>query len=186
MYRRMADASAAQHERDATRAICDHLRGRVPAILQQLTALAHEESWLGVPPEDHLDALPELILGLVEAAVCEPRDLAARRACLWAAAEHGAVRRAQCTGHEVVFGEYHLLRRVLWQHLAAVETPPARDAATAAILRIDAAIAVATRASLLGYYRPEMQANGEWPARLETLVEDPEFVLRPRAPRVAP
>lgn len=170
---------------DAIREICEGLRARLPAIVDDLKGLAHEEPWLGLPPEDHLHALPELILGLVEAAICEPRDLQARRQCVHAAAEHGVVRRAQRMEQDVVFVEYHLLRRVLWRHIAT----PSRDPkhVTLAILRIDAAISVATRASLLGYHRAELEERGEWPRRIAALVDEPEFTFAARAqPTIAP
>ena len=151
------------------RELCGDLAGHVRGILAEWRALPAEEPWLVLPAAEEIDHLPGVIVGLLNASLCEPERGATYREKVWAAARHGGDRRRQGFGEPVLFTEYARLREAIWRYLRRLG--PA-DAARAAIVRVDGAITCATRASLLGYHRPELEQLGLWPEKLEALARE--------------
>lgn len=99
-----------------------------------------------------LDHLPELIALLAAAASARP-GAPERAELVRTAVSHGRHRRAEGHPDRVVFREYHLLRSFLWSEIKSCDVPG--DATVQAILLVDAAITVATSASIHGYHLPE-------------------------------
>jgi hypothetical protein len=140
--------------------ICEDIKQHVSQVLLEWEELVREQPWYSLPAEHRIDSLPDVVVGLVEAALCNPSDEGAHRQKVEAAAEHGFHRREQEIPESLIFTEYHLLRLAIWRYLSR-RYPPS-DRITQAMLRIDGAITVATNASLWGYYRPEIEALGKW------------------------
>lgn len=67
---------------------------------------------------------------------------------------------------DALFREYDLLRSATWGQLSGIAGSPV---SYGAIFVIDGPLSVATRATVLGYHRLEMLANGLWTTHLEEL-----------------
>ena len=140
----------------------------LPEILHHWQTLAIREPWRRLPSGDHLHQLGELLRPLLHAtggaAGGEDSDdgigaahwhLAYTRC----AAEIGRRRRDDGVPREALFGDFHLLRQAAWETLRDRLPGPT---ATDAILRIDVAISVCTRAALLGYHQRELGPLERW------------------------
>lgn len=111
-----------------------------------------------LPPELDLDSLPELIRTLARASYSKAEQVAIEE-MIRTAIRHGKDRRSAGYSDSVVFREYHLLRRYLWDAIKAADD--SKDAVVAAILRIDAAMTAATAASAHGFHLDETPAEEE-------------------------
>lgn len=156
--------------------ICEDLKRNAPAVIGRWEAFVREQPWYSLPATHRVDNLPQLVIGLVEASLCTPADIESHRQNVSAAVEHGEHRRSQEIPESLIFTEYHLLRQAIWYHL--VEVFGASDRTAAAIMRIDAAITVATNASMWGYHRREIESLGKWDAGIERIVAS-SSLLRP-------
>jgi hypothetical protein len=155
--------------------ICTHLKAHVAEIIAEWEHLVREQPWFMLPPDHRVNDLPHVVIGLVESALCSPTDERSHRQSVDAACRHGTSRRQQEVPEHLMFTEYHLLRQAIWHHLSRT-FPPAETAD--AILRIDGAITLATNASMWGYHRPEIEAQGKWEEGIERIVETSPFVRR--------
>jgi hypothetical protein len=153
---------------DAVRVVLrDDIKAHVDEILQTWTQIAVAEPWMSLPSHHRLDALPTVTVALADAALTPGHGRADRyRQFVRAAADHGATRRQQGFDRELLFTEQYLLREAIWQFLARDHPDDAADA----VLRLDAAVTVGTRASLVGFHRVEFTEKGRWPAILEEVV----------------
>lgn len=111
-----------------------------------------------LPKELDLDSLPELIRMLARAAYSGPGD-AAPEELVRIAIKHGVDRRASGYADNIIFREYHLLRRYLWDELR--KSDQGQDAVVGAILRIDAAMTTATAASAHGFHLEDKEIDQE-------------------------
>ena len=111
-----------------------------------------------LPRELDLDSLPELIRTLARAAYSAPDDPAPEE-MVRVAIKHGLHRRGAGYADSVIFREYHLLRRYLWDELKKSDHP--QDAVVGAILRIDAAMTTATAASAHGFHLEDKEIDQE-------------------------
>ncbi len=71
---------------------------------------------------------------------------------------------------DLLYREYHLLRTFLWEWIRA--RWGAMGDAHEAILLLDAAITLATSASLRGYHRATLEARNRWPEALDELTRE--------------
>lgn len=156
----------------ATIQLCRRLRADIPHILSDWQAIIDEEAGQDLPADYRLIDVGDLVLQLVEAAVCRPADLEAHRRGVLAAATHGTALRGFGIREDLIFQEYALLRRAFWYRLQWLE----RDGRTAldAIERIDRSITLATMATLHGYHREELEALGRWDEILRLLMHEAE------------
>ena len=129
------------------------LGSRADAIARKLVdrwdRSAEQELGQKLPAGLDLDSLPELIRALAAAAPVGPEDPAAVE-MIRIALEHGKDRRHAGYADGVIFREYHLLRRFLWDELKQVGA--SQQAIVGAILHIDTAMTAATSGSIHGYY----------------------------------
>lgn len=118
-------------------------------------------AWLELPPAARLtsrpdpideDHLPQLIRTLGETALArrereQDYEYAPPKPLILEAIRHGRERRDDGFNEDMLFREYHLVRRGLWEELKR------RDPAAAAetIMRIDVEMSMATAASLHGF-----------------------------------
>jgi hypothetical protein len=128
------------------------LEEHAAAIAVRIAGSWHEraEAELGapLPRELDLDSLPELIRTLARAAHAGPKDPASEE-LIRVAIKHGKDRRKAGYADTLIFREYHVLRRFLWDELR--KSKETQDAVIKAILHIDAAMTAATAASALGF-----------------------------------
>lgn len=147
-------------------AICANLRASLPDVLEELKETISDLS-IDVPTDRHLAALPEVVVGMVEASVSDPQDVALHRACIEVAANHGEWRRRQNCPEDVLHREYAVVRETLNRHVARQELPQKRI--TEALIRIDMAATVATLASIRGFHRLELEQTGRWEGSLDRI-----------------
>jgi hypothetical protein len=152
--------------------LCEDPNVLVPEILAAWQAVASEEPWMTLPDHQRFDSLPDVLRGLLDAAICQPNERTVYRAHVEAAAKHGTDRRTQGFPHDLILTEFYLLREAVWR---VVRHRYPTDAGTA-ILRIDNALTTALRASLLGYHRGPLEGQGHWPAAIDQLVDDSPLV----------
>lgn len=139
----------------------------MPGILVDWREIVREEAGRALPADYSLTRLADVVLGLVEASLCEPANVAAQREQVRAAGAHGAELRRQGLSDAIVFVEFDLLRRAIWHHLQRLEPDP--SSAIALIARVDHAITLATTASMYGYASPgdwETEREPEWVEQL--------------------
>jgi hypothetical protein len=147
-------------------AIAEHIIASVDEVIGRWIAMQIEEPWMQLPMPDLVDHLPTVITSLVRASLSDPGNVERHRAKVSAAAEHGRQRRKSGFEDDTIFQEYYGIRNGLW----AVVRPRYSGARGAeAMLRMDSAISVALRASLLGYHEDHMPAGVDAQARLDSL-----------------
>lgn len=127
-------------------------------IAETWTARSGEVLGAPLPKELDLDSLPELIRTLARAAY-SGTDSPAPEELVRVAIKHGEHRRSAGYADNVIFREYHLLRRYLWDELKQSDQP--QDAIVGAILRIDAAMTTATAASAHGFHLEDKPIDQE-------------------------
>lgn len=89
-------------------------------------------------------------------------------ALLDAACSHGGCRRLQGVDVQSLFTEYDHIRTATWKHLKTlVSSPTSYDA----IFVIDGLLSIASRGTVLGYHREEMEANGLFAKHRDELKE---------------
>jgi hypothetical protein len=154
------------------RALRQHVTANIPRVVALWTLAAAEEPWVLLPEHDRVDFLPTVIERIVEGVLCEAPGPSTLRPIVEAGVEHGEHRATLGVPDSVLFTEYDLLRRAIWRFLQESEFGRASTDAGRGILRIDAAISLATRASLVGYHRPQLEALGRWGTAIQTLVDE--------------
>jgi hypothetical protein len=148
--------------------ICQDLKGHVSDVLVEWETLVRAEPWYSLPADHRIDSLPDVVVGLVQASLCEPQDEESHRVKVMAAADHGVHRREQGIPEHTMLIEYQLLRRAIWYYL--VKKHGSGQAIIDAIMKIDTAISVATNASMWGYHREEIEALGKWDEGIRKIV----------------
>ncbi len=149
--------------------VCEDLKAHVPEIVKEWESITHEEPWTSLPKAHRIDELPAVAIGLFDAALCVPADPGAHRQKVLAAVLHGEQRREHGLPDAVLLTEFYLLREAIWRYLK--RTKPA-SVADHAILRIDNAIMLATRAALVGYHRHEYEKRERWPLAVDRLIAE--------------
>ena len=163
------------------KAICEDIKNHVSEVLVEWEQRVREEPWYSLPAEHRIDNLPDVIIGLVEASLCNPADVESHRRKVVEAAEHGTHRREQDIPEHLIFTEYHLLRQALWYYLE--RKFGSSDRVTQAIMCIDTAITLATNASMWGYHRQEIEAMGKWEEGIERMISSSPL-LQPASAQV--
>ena len=154
---------------DALVPVCDDLKAHLPEIVREWEEITHEEPWTSLPKAHRLDELPAVTIGLFDAALCEPTEPDAHRQKVLAAVLHGEQRREHGLPDAVLLTEFYLLREAIWRYLKRTKDAVLADAA---ILRIDNAIMLATRAALVGFHRAEYETRQRWPLAVDRLIAE--------------
>ena len=142
------------------------LLAEVPEIMVSWDRQTQELPWSAIAETERQNNLVSVITRVIDCALSDAtRDLRVE-AMVAAACAHGESRRAQSLPVESLFREYDLLRSATWGQLSVIVGSPT---SYSAIFVIDGLLSVATRATVLGYHRQEMMANGLWANHLEEL-----------------
>ena len=136
-------------------------------VVASWVALSDRPPWDRLTTAERIDHLAPLLDSLFRAVLEETANRTYRAAMIRDAAAHGEERRAQGYDEEIILEEYYLIRELLWTELRA--RLPAADAAPI-IVRVDAALSLASAACLRGMHRTSLEATGKWPGALEALV----------------
>lgn len=139
-------------------------------VLDRWQRIARSESWHRLPEDLDHDHLPQLIRALAAAALGTEfdRSLCERVADL--AAQHGYHRSQEGLDEALIYREYHLLRRALWERLKAEHGETA--IVYYAAMRIDTLISLTTAAAVHGWNREDLAASGRWPDALRELLDE--------------
>ena len=148
--------------------ICESIKNEADRILELWEEIARQDPWLDLPRKHRIDGLPEVVVGIAEASLCDPFDRESHRRKIVAAMEHGRERRKQGLEDALIFTEYHLLRQAMWRFIRDGFDP---RRGVEAITRIDTAITLATIASLRGYHAQELEARGNLNEAIEQLTD---------------
>lgn len=154
--------------------ICETMKGNAEdvagAIVDRWRTIGASEPWHALPEDLDFDHLPTLIRDLAGAALCTEFDRALCRQVVETSSAHGTHRGEEGFGEALLYREYHLLRRALWEQMSAVHGQTAT--VHYATMRLDALISLANAASLHGLNRDDLQKQGRWPDVLDRLIDD--------------
>ncbi len=140
------------------------------AVIDHWESIAEGEPWQALPPDLDHNHLPQLVRSLAAAGLCTDFDRELCRSMVHDSAEHGRHRAAEGLEDALLYREYHLLRRALWQHMKKDHG----ETATVyyATMRIDALISLANSAALYGLNWKTLEAEGRWPDVLDELLDE--------------
>lgn len=125
------------------------VRKESATITARLKLVMDREPWTSLPESQRVDHLPDLLGALLRMAFDPEREAGHRDEVLEFARLHGVDRRNQGFEEEVIFEEYYLLRSEACTGLRAFHEERALESI---IPRLDAAISLATLASLRGLH----------------------------------
>ena len=152
--------------------LCDALEDNIAEIVEEWKRLTGKPPWATLTTSQWVDHLPPLLHAMIDGVVCGSGSHDARRKVVEAAIRHGSDRRAQGVPLDSIFEEYYQLRTATWHLLTTRAGAELGQGVVAEILRLDAAIGVATLASLRGYHRFEFEKTREWGQVIDDLVRD--------------
>ena len=139
-------------------------------VIRRWGRIGTAEPWLALPADLDFDHLPELIRTMSAASLCTEFDPGLCSRVVEVGATHGEHRRADGFEDELIYREYHLLRRTLWEHLRDAHGDSA--AVHYASMRLDAISGLATAAALHGMHREQLESQGRWPDVLDEVLAD--------------
>lgn len=150
---------------------CEFLRSRVDHVAGTWRSLSEQQHWL-VNGERYSTALAtRMVVALVEAAVCNQKSVDAHLAKVRVAAEYAAYCRDTGVDIGTVTGKFLLLREAFWQVLNGTDELD-RERRLRAIVWIDVAFSLLTRASMIGYHKGDFEARGLWPAVVDSMATE--------------
>ena len=159
--------------------LCEDLRANTSRMVDLWERAVAAEPWVLPRQLAKRDFVPDLVTAIAEATVCLPPTRTSVLALAQTAARHAAERAAEGADHARVVIEYYFLRNAIWTYFGERQRDAAED--LQAIVYVDLAVSVATRAALLGYYRREFEAQGEWPEALDRLVDEVPLLWESRS-----
>jgi hypothetical protein len=135
-------------------------------IMAEWDRKTDELPWSELEQSDRRNNLVGVITRVIDCAMSDsPRDVRVN-ALVDAACAHGESRRKQGVDVPSLFTEYDVVRTATWKQL---QTLTGSSTAYNAIFVIDGLLSVASRGTVLGYHRKEMEANGLWSSQREEL-----------------
>lgn len=147
----------------------EEITEHIPEVLRQFNAATEQEPWIHLPPDYRVVFLGELMAFAADLALGDTADAELCRRMLHTAVRHGEARLSQGFPDSLIYHEYHLLRQAFRSYLR--EHHDAGDLLVSeAIIRVDAALSLASKGSLRGYHRSAFQERGRWPQAIEELV----------------
>lgn len=154
--------------------ICESMKANAEdvaaAVVDRWAQVGEAEPWNRLPADLDHDHLPKLIRNLAGAGLCTEFDRGMCATLVKTAAEHGEYRDEQGFGEDLIYREYHLLRRALWQQLK--ETHGESATVYYATMRVDALVSLATSAGLHGLHRDALENQGDWPEILDRMLDE--------------
>lgn len=155
-------------------ALCDSLKDNADEVATDIVArwdeIAKGEPWHALPAGLDNDHLPDLVRSLADAALCTEFDQALCRAMVQDSAVHGKHRAEEGMSDTLLYREYHLLRRALWQQMK--EHHGETSTVYYATMRIDALVSLANSAALYGMNWEALEEDGRWPHVLDELLQE--------------
>lgn len=155
-------------------ALCETLKSNATdvagAIVDRWRTIGQSEPWHALPDRLDFDHLPALIRALAGAALCTEFDRGLCRQLVETSATHGEHRAEQGLEESLLYREYHLLRRALWEQMKSKHGENAT--VYYATMRLDTLTSLATAAALQGLNRSRLERNDSWPDVLDQLLDE--------------
>ncbi len=127
-----------------------------------------ELPWSRLERSERQNDLSTVITRVIDCAMSSASRKERVDGIIAAACSHGQCRRKQGLDVPSIFREYDAARAATWHHLKTLASAPT---SYDAIFVIDGLLSIATRVTVLGYHRDEMEANGLWSKHLLELKE---------------
>ena len=147
--------------------VFDTLARHVPEIAQEWTRLTVNETRLAAPDAPCRDELLSVLDGLL--AMARRPTRATVTALVERANADGICQRAAGVLDHSLLTEYTLLREAIWR---TARRHGAQLTELSAMLPLDLAVATASRAALVGYYREELDAKGRSADAIEKILRE--------------
>ena len=151
----------------------EHYAKLYPLLLAEMTSIMDDWDrntdvlpWSALERSERQNDLPSVVTRVIDCAMSPASREERVGAMVAAACAHGESRRHQGVDVPSMFTEYNVVRAATWRHLKELaKAPISYDA----IFVIDGLLSIATRGTVLGYHRKEMEANGLWVKHREEL-----------------
>jgi hypothetical protein len=148
-------------------AVHDDIQENLDDIFALFREVTQEEPWIKLPHDFHLDHLPPMIRVAAELSLQSPGDRELVRQLIREGCKHGETRLEQAFPEAILFHEHQLVRNAIWYHIRGRHR--GEGLVFEAMIRLDAALTLATRATLRGFHRVAFARLGRWPSALEEL-----------------
>jgi hypothetical protein len=135
-------------------------------IMAEWDRKTDELPWSELEHADRQNNLAGVITRVIDCAMSDASRDVRVNALIEAACAHGESRRKQGVDVPSLFTEYDVARTATWRQLKTLTAPPT---SYSIIFVIDGLLSVASRGTVLGYHRKEMEANGLWASQREEL-----------------
>lgn len=144
------------------------LLAEIDEIMADWDRSTDELPWSGLEKGERQNNLATVITRVIDCAMSKAARGERVNSLIDAACAHGEFRRKQGVTVESLFLDYDKIRSATWKQLRDLA-----DASTSfkAIFLIDGLLSIATRGTVLGYHRAEMEANGLWAKHRAELTE---------------
>jgi len=136
-------------------------------IMAEWDRQTDELPWSMLEQAERQNNLAGVITRVIDCAMSDAPRAIRVNALVEAALSHGESRREQGVDVPSLFIEYDVIRTATWRQIQNLSGPS--TSAYTAIFVIDGLLSVASRGTVLGYHRKEMEANGLWSKQLEEL-----------------
>ena len=137
------------------------LLAEMDEIMAEWDRNTDELPWSALDQGDRQNNLAGVITRVIDCAMSGAARNERAATLVDAATGHGEARRKQGVDVPSIFREYFVVRTATWRQLKTLVDPPT---SYDAIFVIDGLISIASRGTVLGYHRKEMEANGLWEA----------------------
>jgi hypothetical protein len=137
------------------------LLAEMDEIMAEWNRNTDELPWSALEVADRQNNLAGVITRVIDCAMSDAPRSQRVNALIDAACGHGESRRKQGVDVQSLFTEYFVVRTATWRQLKILTRPPT---SYNAIFVIDGLLSIASRGTVLGYHRKEMEANGLWKA----------------------
>jgi len=148
------------------------IAGSAREILGHLDEVTEEDPWIHLPRDYSINHLADVVEPMTTLALTRSGDRELCRRMLHIAAAHGEKRLEQGYPDSLIFQEFPMLRQSIWRYIRRFHDDNTGAHAFEAMVRIDAALALATKASLRGFHRPTFEARGRWPDTIDELATE--------------
>lgn len=139
------------------------LLAEIDEIMAEWDRSTDELPWTKLEEAERQNNLASVITRVIDCAMSSESRETRVNAMIEAACSHGEFRRNQGFDVGTLLLEYDRLRSATWTHMKdLVPAPVSFDA----IFVIDGLFTIASRATVLGFHREEMLANGLWDKHL--------------------
>jgi hypothetical protein len=147
----------------------DDVQRYVSRAVAEWARIGDGPPWSRLSESERIDFLPPLFEATLRGTICEPVDTSARADAVRAAAIHGADRRRQGFTEQDLLDEHYLMRLALW---SAARDGGSFSLRARAMARADVLLSALMLATLRGYHRDELEAEGRWAAALDDLLAE--------------